>query len=182
VRIAPSSARLCNGAPIAAIGGPDEQNSLYFPVGGPDEHPAFQASRPAHRPWSRSTHRRRRFLLGVLGARLGDRIQSLADELNRSGGKALAITTDVTHRDQVKKLVDTAVQTYGRIDVMINNAGLMTSQGSAHGSSDSARIAPAAPAPGSLRPAPNTDSTTIWIRVAGAKVAGCRPLWAGGFA
>jgi NADP-dependent 3-hydroxy acid dehydrogenase YdfG len=63
----------------------------------------------------------------VLGARRVDRLQSLADELNGSGGKALAITTDVTDYDQVKKLVDAAVQTYGRIDVMINNAGLMPS-------------------------------------------------------
>jgi NADP-dependent 3-hydroxy acid dehydrogenase YdfG len=61
----------------------------------------------------------------VLGARRQDRIQSLADELTGSGGKALAITTDVTHCEQVKRLVDAAVQTYGRIDVMINNAGLM---------------------------------------------------------
>ena len=61
----------------------------------------------------------------VLGARRIDRIQSLADELTGSGGKALAIPTDVTHYDQVKRLVDAAVQTYGRIDVMINNAGLM---------------------------------------------------------
>jgi NADP-dependent 3-hydroxy acid dehydrogenase YdfG len=61
----------------------------------------------------------------VLGARRVDRIQSLADELTGSGGKALAITTDVTHYDQVKRLVDAAVQTYGRIDVMLNNAGLM---------------------------------------------------------
>ncbi|EFH80469.1 SDR family oxidoreductase [Ktedonobacter racemifer] len=61
----------------------------------------------------------------VLGARRVDRIQSLADELTRSGGKALAIPTDVTDSDQVKRLVDAAVQTYGRIDVMINNAGLM---------------------------------------------------------
>ena len=58
----------------------------------------------------------------VLGARRVDRLQSLADELTRNGGKALAITTDVTHCDQVKELVDAAVQTYGRIDVMINNA------------------------------------------------------------
>jgi len=63
----------------------------------------------------------------VLGARRADRIQSLADELNGSGGKALAITTDVTHYDQVKKLVDAAVQTFGHVDVMINNAGLMPS-------------------------------------------------------
>ena len=61
----------------------------------------------------------------VLGARRVDRIQSLADELNAKGGKALAVATDVTHHEQVKKLVDTAVQKFGRIDVMINNAGLM---------------------------------------------------------
>ena len=61
----------------------------------------------------------------VLGARRIDRIQSLADELTGSGGKALAIPTDVTYYDQVKRLVDAAVQTFGRIDVMINNAGLM---------------------------------------------------------
>jgi NADP-dependent 3-hydroxy acid dehydrogenase YdfG len=61
----------------------------------------------------------------VLGARRANRIKSLADELTGSGGKALAITTDVTQYDQVKRLVDAAVQTYGHIDVMINNAGLM---------------------------------------------------------
>jgi NADP-dependent 3-hydroxy acid dehydrogenase YdfG len=61
----------------------------------------------------------------VLGARRADRLQSLADELTGSSGKALAVTTDVTHSDQVKRLVDVAVQTYGRIDVMINNAGIM---------------------------------------------------------
>src|SRR5436190_9834548 len=61
----------------------------------------------------------------VLGARRVDRLQSLADELTGSGGKALAVATDVTHCDQVKRLVDAAVQAYGRIDVMINNAGIM---------------------------------------------------------
>jgi NADP-dependent 3-hydroxy acid dehydrogenase YdfG len=61
----------------------------------------------------------------VLGARREDRIQSLAKELSARGGKALALTTDVTQYKQVKKLVDVAVQTYGRIDVMLNNAGLM---------------------------------------------------------
>jgi len=61
----------------------------------------------------------------VLGARRIDLVQSLADELNARGGKALALETDVTQCDQVQRLVDLAVQTYGRIDVMINNAGLM---------------------------------------------------------
>ena len=61
----------------------------------------------------------------VLGARREDRIRSLADELGARDGKALAITTDVTDRGQVKRLVEAAVQTYGCVDVMINNAGLM---------------------------------------------------------
>src|SRR5208283_1523477 len=61
----------------------------------------------------------------VLGARRVDRIQSLANELNNKGGKALALATDVTDHDQVKKLVDSAMQKFGRIDVMINNAGIM---------------------------------------------------------
>ena len=61
----------------------------------------------------------------VLGARRIDRLKVLADELSRRGGKALAVPTDVIQCDQVKRLVDAAVQTYGRIDVMINNAGLM---------------------------------------------------------
>lgn len=61
----------------------------------------------------------------VLGARRIERLKSLADELIAKGGKALAVATDVTDRAQVKRLVDTAVQKFGRIDVMINNAGLM---------------------------------------------------------
>jgi NADP-dependent 3-hydroxy acid dehydrogenase YdfG len=61
----------------------------------------------------------------VLGARRVDRIQALAKELIARGSRALAVATDVTQFDQVQRLVDTAVQTYGRIDVIINNAGLM---------------------------------------------------------
>lgn len=61
----------------------------------------------------------------VLGARRVDRLESLAKQLQTGGGKALALKTDVTRPEQVKALVDSAVQTYGRIDVMINNAGLM---------------------------------------------------------
>jgi len=61
----------------------------------------------------------------VLGARRQDRLKALAETLASAGGKALTVTTDVTDPAQVKRLVDTAVRTFGRVDVMINNAGLM---------------------------------------------------------
>lgn len=61
----------------------------------------------------------------VLGARRIDRIRGLAKELAGSEGRAVAVQTDVTQSGQVKSLVEAAVKTYGRIDVMINNAGLM---------------------------------------------------------
>jgi NAD(P)-dependent dehydrogenase (short-subunit alcohol dehydrogenase family) len=59
----------------------------------------------------------------VLGARRLERLQALVAEL--SLGNDAAVQTDVTQYPQVKHLVDHAVQSHGRIDVIINNAGLM---------------------------------------------------------
>lgn len=59
----------------------------------------------------------------VLGARRLERLQALAKEL--SLGNDAAVQTDVTQYEQVKHLVDHAVKSHGRIDVIINNAGLM---------------------------------------------------------
>lgn len=58
----------------------------------------------------------------VLAARRADRIESLASEI---GKNAIAVPTDVTDRQQVKNLVNKAVEAFRRIDVMLNNAGLM---------------------------------------------------------
>ena len=59
----------------------------------------------------------------VLGARRIDRMQALVEELKLGAGAAVA--TDVTDAAQVKALVDGAVASHGRIDVILNNAGLM---------------------------------------------------------
>lgn len=59
----------------------------------------------------------------VLGARRLDRLQSLAKELSLPDGAVAQ--TDVIHREQVEALVARAANLYGRIDVMLNNAGLM---------------------------------------------------------
>jgi NADP-dependent 3-hydroxy acid dehydrogenase YdfG len=59
----------------------------------------------------------------VLGARRLDRLQALAAELNLPA--QAAVETDVTDAAQVKALVEAAVSIHGRIDVMLNNAGLM---------------------------------------------------------
>ncbi len=59
----------------------------------------------------------------VLGARRIDRLDALARDL--ALGDGAAIQTDVTDAGQVRRLVDHAVGLHGRIDVLINNAGLM---------------------------------------------------------
>ena len=59
----------------------------------------------------------------VLGARRLDRLQALAGDL--SLGEDAILQTDVTDVGQVRRLVDHAVKTHGRVDVIINNAGLM---------------------------------------------------------
>jgi NADP-dependent 3-hydroxy acid dehydrogenase YdfG len=61
----------------------------------------------------------------VLGARRVDRIDAIAKDIQAARGKALALATDVTEASQVKALVDLAAEAFGRVDVVINNAGLM---------------------------------------------------------
>ena len=61
----------------------------------------------------------------VLAARRKDKLASLVAELVAAGGQAVAYQTDVTSQDDVKALIQGAVDTFGRLDVLVNNAGLM---------------------------------------------------------
>jgi NADP-dependent 3-hydroxy acid dehydrogenase YdfG len=63
--------------------------------------------------------------LVVVGARRIDKLEALAVELRSTGGKVEVVQVDVSKRDDVDALVEKAVRAYGRVDVMINNAGIM---------------------------------------------------------
>ncbi len=61
----------------------------------------------------------------VIGARRTDRLKMICADIQKKGGRAVYQAVDVTRRDEVKALVDYAVKAYGRVDVIVNNAGLM---------------------------------------------------------
>jgi 3-oxoacyl-[acyl-carrier protein] reductase len=59
----------------------------------------------------------------VVTARTESEIVSVAQEINSLGGKAIAIKADVTNESEVKSMVQTVIDKFGRIDILINNAG-----------------------------------------------------------
>lgn len=61
----------------------------------------------------------------VLGARRLDRLQQIVEDIKGCGGEAIAIQTDVTRRSDLDDLVAAGVAEFGRIDVLVNNAGTM---------------------------------------------------------
>ncbi|NYZ13715.1 SDR family oxidoreductase [Azospirillum sp. RWY-5-1] len=61
----------------------------------------------------------------MLGARRVERLEALAAELNAAGGRVLARPLDVTDRASVAAFADAAREAWGRVDVIVNNAGVM---------------------------------------------------------
>src|SRR6187551_2741987 len=58
--------------------------------------------------------------------KLGGTIFSAAQEIEQAGGKALAVQCDIRFEDQIKNAVEKAIETFGGIDILINNASAIT--------------------------------------------------------
>jgi NADP-dependent 3-hydroxy acid dehydrogenase YdfG len=60
----------------------------------------------------------------VLGARRSGRLEALADRIAKAGGEAAYASTDVKRRDDLSNLVKLACERFGKLDVLVNNAGI----------------------------------------------------------
>lgn len=60
----------------------------------------------------------------VVTARRLDKCEATAEKVRALGRKALAVSTDVTKSDEVRALVDATVRSFGRVDILFNNAGI----------------------------------------------------------
>jgi len=57
-------------------------------------------------------------------AKMKAELEGIAQEISQNGGKAIAIVADCTDDSQVKKMVDETVRRWGKIDILVNSAGL----------------------------------------------------------
>ncbi len=61
----------------------------------------------------------------VVAARREERLSELVERINSNGGKALAVSADVTDESQAHELIRKAKSEFGRVDILVNNAGVM---------------------------------------------------------
>ncbi|MBA3790874.1 MAG: glucose 1-dehydrogenase [Rubrobacter sp.] len=60
----------------------------------------------------------------AIAARTRDRSEAVAKDISSSGGKAIAVTLDVTDRESVERMIEEVTELLGPVDVLVNNAGL----------------------------------------------------------
>ena len=60
----------------------------------------------------------------VLAARSIDKLHAIANEIDASGEKCLAVKTDVTREEECKALIQRTIDKYGKLDILVNNAGI----------------------------------------------------------
>lgn len=61
----------------------------------------------------------------VLAARREERLKKLQEEIQSKGGQAIYKVTDVVSHEQIEELANYALKEFGKIDVIVNNAGVM---------------------------------------------------------
>jgi NADP-dependent 3-hydroxy acid dehydrogenase YdfG len=72
----------------------------------------------------------------VLAARRADELEAQVSRITKAGGRAIAVPTDVTDAMQVLRLVEGAQETFGQVDVLVNNAGVNWEKAFAETSAD----------------------------------------------
>jgi NAD(P)-dependent dehydrogenase (short-subunit alcohol dehydrogenase family) len=72
----------------------------------------------------------------VLGARRAERLAETAELVSAAGQRAIAVKTDVASPDDCQALVDAAIEAFGRVDVLVNNAGVGTAVPATHETPD----------------------------------------------
>ncbi|GAA2671788.1 SDR family oxidoreductase [Streptomyces lunalinharesii] len=72
-----------------------------------------------------ATHLAERGAHLVLGARREERLNAVVERITARGGSAVGVVVDVTRRADLKRLTDTALDRFGRLDVLVSNAGTM---------------------------------------------------------
>ncbi|AYL34106.1 SDR family NAD(P)-dependent oxidoreductase [Streptomyces sp. PDY-4] len=63
----------------------------------------------------------------TVAARTGTELDAFVDEAKAAGGRALACPTDITDEAAVERMVEATVETYGRVDILVNNSGIVAS-------------------------------------------------------
>ena len=61
----------------------------------------------------------------VISARRVEALQKVENEIKEMGGKVLSVPTDISSNEACEKLIETAVKEFGKVDVLINNAGVL---------------------------------------------------------